>query len=185
MSLPITFLPDDLPFAGPTAPLRARADALLGRGRIAMSQAPGMDGDLGEELAEASRRGVTHVLSLVEDLDLSFFHVAPEVPPYMAAFETAGLTLTRHPIPDRCVPGSMTAFISTIDALLVHVRAGQSILVHCIGGIGRTGLTVACALVALGARAEEAVAMVRATNPRRIETRGQREFVDAFARARS
>jgi protein-tyrosine phosphatase len=177
--LPIDVLPDAL-FA---SDLRARAASLIDRGRLAMSRAPGWLGDLHEELAQIRSVGIGSVLALVEDKDIPFFRIAESADHYIAAVGEAGLVLHRHPVPDHQVPTSLPDFVTTIVRLNNRLRAGESILVHCLAGIGRTGLTTACSLVALGAEVDEAVAIVRATNEFRIETAGQLRFVEEFALA--
>ncbi len=177
--LPIDLLPDSLV----ASDLRARAASFIGQGRLAMSRAPGWLGDLHEELAQIRSDGIGSVLALVEDKDIPFFGIAESVDDYVAAVAEAGLVLLRHPIPDHGVPTSVPNFVATIAGLNDRLRAGESILVHCAAGIGRTGLAAACSLVALGAGFDEAVAMVRATHAFRIETAGQLRFVEAFALA--
>lgn len=175
--LPIDLLPDSLV----ASDLLARASTIIGRGRLAMSRAPGWLGGLHDELLQIRSEGIGTVLALVEDQDFPFFGIAMSADDYVAAVAEAGLVLLRHPIPDHGVPTSLPAFVATITGLNDRLRAGESILVHCAAGIGRTGLAAACSLVALGAGVEEAVAIVRATNAFRIETAGQLRFVEEFA----
>jgi protein-tyrosine phosphatase len=55
------------------------------------------------------------------------------------------------------------------------------VVVHCVGGLGRSGMTVACWLVAEGLPAAAAIAEVRRVrSPRAVETDAQAEFVAAF-----
>jgi protein-tyrosine phosphatase len=48
----------------------------------------------------------------------------------------------------------MTGILNAIDQRL---QAGQKVYVHCIGGIGRTGITVGCYLARHGLSGEEAL----------------------------
>jgi len=53
---------------------------------------------------------------------------------------------------------------------------------HCAAGKGRTGMTAACVLVALGMRPEEALVQVAASRPGAGPEVGvQRDLVSAFA----
>jgi hypothetical protein len=45
------------------------------------------------------------------------------------------------------------------------VAGGEGVLVHCVGGTGRTGTVLVCALRRLGVPVEEAVAAVQAHRP--------------------
>ena len=55
---------------------------------------------------------------------------------------------------------------------------GGKILIHCKGGLGRSGMIAARLIVELGAMTpEEAIRQVRASRPRAIETRVQEKHV--------
>jgi hypothetical protein len=55
------------------------------------------------------------------------------------------------------IPAMMTRILDTIDTVLA---AGQSVYVHCAGGIGRTGTVVGCYLVRHGMPGEAALAEI-------------------------
>jgi len=57
------------------------------------------------------------------------------------------------------------------------VAGGEGVVVHCVGGTGRTGTVVACALQLLGHSADEAIATVRAQRPRWPESPWQVDVV--------
>jgi protein-tyrosine phosphatase len=59
--------------------------------------------------------------------------------------------------------------------------AGESVLIHCAGGNGRTGLVAACVLQALGVDQDEAVAVVRAAGSQ-TENAEQKAFVLGWSR---
>jgi hypothetical protein len=89
----------------------------------------------------------------------------------------------RMPIRDRGTPTleEMARILDTLDAGLAQ---GETVYVHCYGGIGRTGTVVGCYLVRHGMRGEEALAEIArlrqatpigwVTSP---ETRAQRQMV--------
>jgi hypothetical protein len=102
------------------------------------------------------------------------------VPAY--ADQLDGLAYRRFPIRDRGVPepGQMTAILDHVDAELAD---GRVVYVHCLGGIGRTGMTVACHLIRGGSTPEAALQQIvawRADGVLSPETDEQRRFVRAW-----
>lgn len=56
-----------------------------------------------------------------------------------------------------------------------HVARGDGVVVHCLGGKGRTGTVIVCALRELGRSAEEAMSTVRGHRPEWPESPWQEE----------
>ncbi len=122
-------------------------------------------------VAALATAGITTVACLLEpvprDLD--------------AAYASAGLRLLRLPIPDFGVPADTTAFRAFLRGLLDCLAAGESIYLHCQGGIGRTGTALACLVVLLGESPATAIAKIRECyRPDAVETCAQRRFVEGF-----
>jgi protein-tyrosine phosphatase len=92
-----------------------------------------------------------------------------------------GIHLYIHePIRDQDVP-SMTQARNLVRQIRGALRSGQNVMVHCMGGLGRSGTIVACALAEGGLSAQEAIAAVRvARGPRAVENRRQEDFVQSF-----
>jgi protein-tyrosine phosphatase len=57
------------------------------------------------------------------------------------------------------------------------VERGTGVVVHCVGGTGRTGTVVACALQLLGRSADEAIAVVQTHRPSWPESPWQEQLV--------
>jgi protein-tyrosine phosphatase len=91
------------------------------------------------------------------------------------------LELLLFPIPDGGIPPSIEGVGDLVPKILAHLRSGATVVVHCRGGLGRTGLIAACCLTAVGFDAEQAIAMVRAARPGTIENSRQEDFVRDFA----
>lgn len=95
--------------------------------------------------------------------------------------ELAPLTrVVRYPIVDMGVPADQGSFADLVGGIAADVRAGRTVVVSCLAGYGRTGMTVACVLVAAGLTGAQAVDLVRATRPGTIESPEQLEFVRGF-----
>jgi hypothetical protein len=58
-----------------------------------------------------------------------------------------------------------------------YVAGGDGVVVHCVGGTGRTGTVLACALRALGHSVDDAIGAVRLQRPRWPEAPWQEEVV--------
>jgi protein-tyrosine phosphatase len=167
------------------------ADELVpASGRLGMTILPGKHGastrypgrvyrrDLGGDLATLTELGVGHLLLLVEDAELERWGDRDIV----ARAAEAGVVITRLPLPDGAAPGS----VHVMDEILVGLDAARSdgdVAVACMGGVGRTGTVAACALVAAGMTAADAIARVRAIrHPTAVETPEQVAFVRAYER---
>jgi protein-tyrosine phosphatase len=101
-------------------------------------------------------------------------------------FESAarhGIDTVHFPIPDGStpVPEEMPSFTELVEKIVGAARAGKTVVIHCRGGLGRTGTVAACCLVALGHGPADAVQSVRAVRPGAVETYGQERWVAAFA----
>lgn len=51
-----------------------------------------------------------------------------------------------------------------VEAVVTELRHGEGIIVHCLGGIGRTGTVIGCVLRELGYSADEAIAYLDEVN---------------------
>jgi len=84
------------------------------------------------------------------------------------------------PIEDRSIPTNIEEFIKTINQISDLMNDDKTIIVHCMGGLGRAGLTSACLLVSKGFMPSEAIKEVRLARPGAIETDEQEQFVSQF-----
>ncbi len=158
-------------------------------GRLGLTVLPGKHGasvrypgrvydrDLDDDLATLRELGVVRLILLVEDHELDRW--GSGLPP--VAWTPSVL---RFPMPD----GSPPADLATMNAILAAIEAARGdgdVAVACMGGVGRSGTVAACALVAAGATAEDAIAIVRrARHPEAVETKAQEAFVRGFAARR-
>ena len=153
-------------------------------GRIGMTFCPGkkqrgaMTGDwhrdLTLDLDAIQAWGATVIVNLIEDhemVELGVHDTAQHLP--------AGIDYIRLPIPDFGVPSPAWHAQWQVESplLLDRLRAGESILLHCKGGLGRTGMIAARILVELGLTPEESIVAVRQARSGTIETREQEVYV--------
>lgn len=158
-------------------------------GRLGLTFLPGKHGpslrypgvvyerDLEADLRALDDGNVRKLLLLVEDHELERWG-DPAIGERAA---DRGVDIERRPIPDMYPPSSVEA----MDDILVWLdgaRATGDVAIACMGGVGRTGTVAACALVASGWSAADAIAEVRRVrHPTAVETVEQERFVSAYA----
>jgi len=155
-------------------------------GRIGLTIAPGkhsagVAGSWARDLDEDLTRlrdvfGTRTLVSLVEDAELSQLGIGDLV----ERATRASIELLRFPFPDAGIPDSSAAVAELVNRILRDAARDANVVVHCRGGLGRSGLVAACCLVARGVEAPRAVEIVRSARPGAIETSGQERFVRAF-----
>ena len=106
-----------------------------------------------DRLRQLLEAGVTFVVDLTEPREHDAYLL-------LLSTEAAALgrkvTHRRLPIPDMHVPSGdeMTAILATIDSALAE---GETVYVHCLGGVGRTGTVIGCYLVQHGLDGQDAL----------------------------
>lgn len=150
--------------------------------RVGMTILPGRRDwgrDLAEDLDAMREEGVSRVLALVTQDEL----VRYGVPGLIAEYGRRGIECRWLPVLDQGVP-TIAAMRDAVDWIEGCVNAGEAVLIHCVGGLGRTGAAAACYLARhRGLSAAEAVAAVRRSRSgRAVESREQSAFIERFAR---
>jgi len=136
------------------------------------------DRDLGTDLAAIREWGAGTLVSLIEEHEFRLLGVGDLG---SQALE-ADLVWYHLPIRDVSVPGQMfpSQWVSVGTKLCQELRAGGRVVLHCRGGLGRTGLVAALLLIELGVMPQEAVALVRKARRGTIETAGQEKYVNEW-----
>lgn len=156
-----------------------------GNGRIGMTFCPGKHDpiaktgpwsrDMHTDIAAIAAWGATALVTLIESHELELLGVSGLGDIALAM----GMDWYHLPIRDVSIPSN--AFeIQWADAgetLRKRLLAGQSIVVHCRGGVGRTGLVATRLLIELGEKPTTALQRVRAARPGAVETAEQEEYV--------
>ena len=159
-------------------------------GRLGMTILPGVKdpGRWHRDLATDLRRLKGHhradvLVNLLEREEFERYGV----PDLLERSRDAGLEVVHWPIKDVSTPRKAQSdeYAALIEKMLSLLRGGKTVVVHCRGGLGRTGTVAASVLVALERDPDQAIALVRAVRSRRaIETPAQEEYVRNFARSR-
>lgn len=162
-------------------PLAGRLGMTIAPGK----KAPGMSGEWDRDLEkDVARLREVHDASLLvclvthEELD------ALGIPALGDVCARRAIGFLHFPVRDGGVPTDMVAFAGVVRAVVDAARKGDNVVVHCRGGLGRTGTVVACALVALGRSPDDAIRAVRAARRGAIENALQERCVQAFAELR-
>jgi protein-tyrosine phosphatase len=134
--------------------------------------------ELERDLDDLREAGVRWLLLLVDDRELERWGD----PGIVERAASEGITIERRPLTDGTAPASAEA----MDEMLARVASAREhgdVAVACMGGVGRTGTVVACALIRAGLSAAEAIRRVRQVrHPEAVETEEQVMFVDAYER---
>lgn len=140
---------------------------------IALSPLPGRV-DLESDLAKINSNEITNVVTLVSDEEL----VKYKVPTLMSRYEAMNLNVLHSPIPDYGLPdiNQMKTILAWVQK---KVKAKENILIHCVGGFGRSGTVMAIyAKTYLGKTGQEAIDYVRSIRGNdAVETKEQENFV--------
>lgn len=129
---------------------------------------------LGQIWPAYQERDVQLVTVLTEPQEY-LVYVGADLP---AFYRQAGLEVIAFPIPDFGTPSDRVAFDETLAQIETALRAGRNVVVHCLAGVGRTGLVAAClAKRVLHLPGDEAIAWVREHVPGALEGESQETFV--------
>jgi len=152
----------------------------LTRGRLGLTICPGRvdrGRNLQDDLESLQQAGVNRLFTLNLPEDLEWLGV----PDLRERVEALGIASEMLPIPDQGVPE-----VEGLRELLVRLNqaleAGESCVIHCMGGLGRSGLVAACWGVERGLEPQTAIQAVRAARgPRAVENKAQEKFVMRWA----
>lgn len=89
-----------------------------------------------EKLAQLTDAGVTAFIDLTEADEF--------LEPYDHLLDKPSQTHQRFAIRDMSTPKSAEVTRQALDAIDAHLAAGETVYVHCWGGVGRTGTIIGC-----------------------------------------
>jgi protein-tyrosine phosphatase len=140
-------------------------------GQLWLGAMPGRFESWPEFEADAQRAGLQVVVCLTPRAEVS--ELSPQ---YHAAVITGRVDFRWLHLPMRNfgLPEDAPAFRREIEGVVLALRGGESVMLHCAAGLGRTGTAAACVLKALGLETREALERVReaGSNPQNAEQSG-------------
>lgn len=131
---------------------------------------------LDDDLLELRKQGVEAVLCMVSQEELERYGVGG----LLERYREFGFEFLHRPVVDQkaCSLEELTEMVDWMEA---QCAKGRSVLVHCVGGLGRSGFAVAAYWVRRGVSATDAVELVRVKrSPRAVETAQQERVVQEF-----
>lgn len=166
-----------------------------GVGRLGLTYAPGKCGrapasgiewerDLTLDLDRLrGHHGVDVLVSLMEPFEYDELNI----PTLLDDARARGIETMHLPIPDGEAPPQEQSDNArqVLDMVRRHLAAGRSVVIHCRGGQGRTGMMAAALLTTYGHAAGAAIASVREVQPRAVESVVQQAYVGLVANQRS
>mmetsp|Transcript_97284 Transcript_97284/g.135170 ORF Transcript_97284/g.135170 Transcript_97284/m.135170 type:complete len:167 (+) Transcript_97284:55-555(+) len=127
-------------------------------GKLWLHSMPGRNEDW-ESFSESARAAKIGGIACMTSRE----EIADKSPSYSEALAGAIVPcqVVEFAIPPGGVPDDVGAFSHFLESLIKILREGQGVLVHCTGGVGRTGFVAICLLHSLGLSLEDATTRVK------------------------
>ena len=115
------------------------------------------------------------LISLVEESELGHL----QIPDLVKEASLRNIAVYRSPIIDGSIP-TITQANHIAQFAVTLSRAGQNVVFHCKGGLGRAGTLCAISLLHLGYNPQQAIDWVRQQRPGAIENHTQEGFIHSY-----
>ncbi len=152
----------------------------LKSGTLGLCPLPGRDGDFAGDFAQLRAWKPDVVVSLTETKELKP-HGAEQLD---NALKMAGLAQIRFPIVDFSVPTQSAEWDALSKQLHALLAQNKRVLLHCLGGVGRSGMVALRLMVEAGYDPDTSLDLLRKARPGAVETLQQLAFACAPAEKR-
>jgi protein-tyrosine phosphatase len=134
--------------------------------------------DVDADLSALIKTGTSVLVCLMEDHELPPNGLAELLP----SARSRGLEVLRLQIRDGGIPDDIADVDTLLDAIDDRVSRGQRIVIHCLGGLGRTGTVAGCYLVRRGMTSAQAIEVLHHVrkSDRCPENDTQRAFIAGY-----
>jgi len=142
-------------------------------GRLYLHSMPGRYEPLQAVYAAIAENGISRIICLAPLAQIQKHSLA-----YAQDLSTGTVPVPviHQPVPDFGLPQDAAAFDDCAESVAQALQQGDNILVHCAGGIGRTGMFAVVVLWYLGLSLDDATSAVEAADSH-PENRHQRAYV--------
>ena len=152
------------------------------KGRLTISIAPGKkdqrwNRDLQLDLDAIKNNGIQVIVCLLQWSEMKMLSITD----YPKRAQEQGFLFYHLPIQDRRTPNHKDIDV-LVPIIVQHLIAGQNVLVHCRGGLGRAGTICGCCLGHFGYDGVTAIGIVRKQRPGAIQTEQQAACVVKYCR---
>ncbi|AFJ03243.1 phosphatase family protein, putative [Methylophaga frappieri] len=136
-------------------------------GRFLFTSCPGtQEASMGDALQTFVKAGASVVVTVLPDEEMASLQV-PELGQQVV---TNGLQWFQLPVKDNAKPDqAFLALLSGVKSTLIsHIQQRETIVIHCRGGSGRTGLIAAVLLLECGYHWDQVKALVQSARPKAL-----------------
>lgn len=144
----------------------------LAGGTLALSPCPGRGGDFSADLGVVLAWRPDLVISMTQGSEMTTLGAGG----LEAALVAAGVDWRHMPVVDYGVPDAYADWAGVAGQALAVLSRGGRVLVHCMGGCGRSGMAALRMMVDAGEEPEAALSRLRAVRPCAVETEAQQAW---------
>lgn len=120
-------------------------------------QEKGVFRDLHQDMKCIQTHNIDCIICLIEDFEFDKVQITD----YPERVAKAGIDFIHYPMIDHYIPTDLDSFHELVLLTCDLLHSGSQILIHCRGGVGRTGVLCACVLIHYGFSADGAILKVR------------------------
>jgi protein-tyrosine phosphatase len=126
------------------------------KARLGIMARPRGDDWLEEEIENLKKRNVDNLVSLLAKDEVFELGLQKEE----VICKSHNITFINFPIPDRGVPKTDDKVDNILNHLINKIKEGNSVVIHCRMGIGRSSIIAASILLKTGFNADDAINLI-------------------------
>jgi len=133
---------------------------------------------LAHDIGALRAAGVSVVVSLLEPDEERRLGLADE----SGECRRHDMDYLSFPVPDFGVPADEDGAFALAGSLALRIARGETIVIHCRGGIGRSSMIAAAVMIRGGICLHDALASIAAARGRHVpETGAQKDWIEHFS----